>query len=272
MQSRPVRPRPAWLRALGHDDPPFEIVIAGRSYRRVDIFKHDSWAATARYRGAKDEVVCKFNRVQPILGLPMAWLGRRLAWREGWALRQLAGVRGIPKGCGPVFVEGRCWRNAVAHRYVHGHPLGRHERVSRKFFPALRTLIATVHYHGLAYVDLHKRENILVGECGLPYLIDFQVYFSGRSWNPILRATQRADWYHLAKHLRCHRPDQLELVRSRGGGQRPGWIRIHRLVAAPLRQLRRGLLTTLGVRAAGGQAITEHFPEDAVRREYQQAA
>lgn len=280
MVSLPVRSRPPFLRALGRDEPALEIEIDGRRYHRVDVFKHDSWAATARYRGPDQDVVCKFNRAQSIFGLPMSWLGCKLARREALALRRLAGVRGIPALCGPVFVQGRKLENAVAHVYIPGHPLGTQEHLSDEFFPELLTLLREVHRHDIAYVDLHKRENIVVGEDGRPYLVDFQVCFG--LWFPhlaksawlrsVLRSLQQADLYHLGKQITQHRPAQMTLLESAGEGQRPAWIDAHRKIAAPLRQLRRGFLEAIGVRAKGGQASTEAFPEDAVRREIKNAA
>lgn len=277
--SKTVRSRPALFRALGKNDPPPEVVIADRTYRRSDIFKHDSWAATARYRGTDKDIVCKFNRIQPILGLPMSWLGCRLAHREARALHRLDGVKGIPPARGPIFFEGRRLPNAVAHDYVPGHPLGSNEKVNDDFFPTLIRLLQIVHREGMAYVDLHKRENILVGEDGKPYLIDFQVCFGpwGKSIerNPILktvvRLLQQGDLYHLAKHVKHHRPDQIALLGPEGD-RRPWWIKAHRCVGVPLRGLRRSLLVALGVRAKGGMAVSETFAEDAFRREVKKEA
>lgn len=273
----PTRPRPPLLRALGRDDPPLTIEIEGRTYQQVDVFKHDSWAATARYRSQHpgDEVVCKFNRTQPVMCLPMTWLGRWLARRELLALTRLAGVRGIPAACGAVFAGGRRLSNAVAHEYVDGRPLRQDDRPDDAFFPSLQTLLQVVHQHGMAYVDLHKRENILVDTSGRPWLIDFQVCFAlwsnlaqrNRLLQAILRTLQETDWYHLAKHIKGLRPDQMAQLAIPGGDHRPRWIRAHRAVAVPLRTLRRNFLAAIGVRSKGGKAVTEVFPEAAVRLE-----
>jgi hypothetical protein len=274
-----VRARPALLRALGRDEPPPQIELAAGICHRIDVLKHDSWAATARYRGANGDVICKFNRVQPILGLPMAWLGRRLARREALALRRLADVPGIPAECGPVFAGGRRRENAVAHAYIPGHPLGVQEQPSDQFFPELRTLLEAVHRQNMAYMDLHKRENIVVGEDKKPYLVDFQVYFGlshpHEAKNPvlrsILRALQQGDRYNLAKHVRRNCPNEEGPQRLGEHERRPWWIQVHRLFAVPLRRLRRSLLVALGVRAKGGRALTEAFPEDAIRQELKRA-
>lgn len=273
-----TKPRPALLRALGKQDPPLEIQIDGATFTRQEIFKHDSWAATARYQGAGGDVVCKFNRVQSIFGLPMAWLGRRLARREALALRRLAGLPGVPPACGPIFSEGQRLENAVGHAFITAHPLARDEQLGDDFFPALLTLLREMHRRNLAYVDLHKRENILVGGDGLPHLIDFQVSFGlwdeRMARNALLQAGLRAliqaDLYHLSKHIQKHRPDQASLLGDTG--KRPVWIEFHRMVAVHLREFRRSLLVRLGVRGKKGRATSEVFAEAAVRQELDRAA
>ncbi|MBM4069039.1 MAG: hypothetical protein FJ271_08860 [Planctomycetes bacterium] len=272
------KPRPALLRALGKQDPPLEIMIDGACFARAEIYKHDSWAATARYEGAGRSVVCKFNRVQPIFGVPTSWLGRRLARREALALCRLAGLPGVAPACGPIFSGGRWLENAMGHEFIAAHPLARKERPGDDFFPALLALLREMHRRNLAYVDLHKRENILVGDDGLPYLIDFQVSFG--LWNErmarsglaqaALRNLIQADLYHLSKHIQHHRPDQAWLLGETG--RRPAWIELHRMFAVHLRQLRRSVLVSLGVRGKKGRATSEVFAEAAVRQELDQAA
>jgi hypothetical protein len=261
-----VRQRPALFRALGRRDPPQEIHVDGHAYQRHDILKHDSWAATAIYRRPGKTIVCKFNRLEPIFGIPMDWLGRWLAWREKNALTKLAGLPGIPPACGKVYAGGQHLVNAVAHDYVEGHPLGKNEKVRDDFFPTLQASVAEMHRRGIVYVDLHKRENILVGDDGRPYLIDFQIHFRKDPGLPfangLFRLLARSDQYHLSKH-ECHHQGRSTKALVR---QRPWWIRLHRLFAEPLRQFRRKLLIWFRIRKGQGRAETEHFAEDAVRR------
>jgi tRNA A-37 threonylcarbamoyl transferase component Bud32 len=257
------------FRALGNGEPPVEIVIDGQKYQRVTIFKHDSWAATALYQSAERTIVCKFNRRQGIGLFSMEWLGRRLARRERRILTLLAGLPSVPGVLGPVMVAGKPLENAVAHDYVPGHPLRAGEQVNDEFFPRLKSLLKRMHDRGIAYVDLHKRENIIVGDDGWPYLIDFQISGAWPEPHPfgleilnrfLLSVLKTCDDYHLAKHIRNCRPDQA------GAVVRPWWIRLHRLVAVPFRSLRRRVLVMLGIRKGRGQADSEHFPEDAVRQ------
>ncbi|HMF18477.1 MAG TPA: hypothetical protein VKE98_14805 [Gemmataceae bacterium] len=265
-----IRPRPPMFRALGKEEPPVEIVIEGQRYQRKTVFKHDSWAATALYQSPDRTIVCKFNRRQRIAFLPMDWLGRLLARRERRILQLLAGLRSVPEVLGPVTADGKLLDNAVAHDYVPGHPLRNGEPVNDEFFPTLRMLLEHMHNRGIAYVDLHKRENIIVGDDGRPYLIDFQISAASpgphRLWHFLLSILKTCDNYHLGKHIRNCRPDQAEEDTWARQQSRPWWIRLHRLVAVPFRSLRRRLLVTLGIRRQSGRADTEHFPEDAVRQ------
>ena len=134
----------------------------------------------------------------------------------------------------------------------------------------LEQILAEVHRRGIAYMDLHKRENVIHGDDGLPYLLDFQVslYINPRTWCPPLRwlleALQNGDRYSLMKHRVHFFP--LETDHEATNAARPWWIRLHRLVAVPFRNFRRSLLVRLGIRKKDGQAQSEHFVEDGLRK------
>jgi hypothetical protein len=264
-----VRPRSPLFRALGADDPPDRVEIRGHGYHLETVFKHDSWAATGLYVSRAGKAVCKFNRRQDILGIPMQGLGRVLAKREIEVLRRLADVPNVPRWLGPVVCAGCRLPHAVARTYIPGRPLSPRDRLPGSFYDALARLLNVMHERRLAYVDLHKAENVLVGADGQPYLFDFQISFIGDpyqrqdAWTaPLLQLLQEADAYHLAKHRRrgawrtAHMRQEL-----------PWFIRAHRLVGYPLRELRRRLLVVLGIRSGAGRASTELCPEDAVQRE-----
>jgi hypothetical protein len=203
----------------------------------------------------------------------MRWLGRWLARRETGFLRRLADVPNVPRWSGPVFAGGQLQRHAVAHEYIPGGPLRPTSPVGEEFLDRLAELVRAVHARDIAYVDLHKRENILVGDDGQPYLFDFQISYALPRWWPgnsllpriVLRLLQRSDEYHLQKHL-CYWQARLA-GKGRVPLKRPWWIRSHRIVAVPLRRLRRWLLVQAGVRGRTGRAETELFPEEGVRSE-----
>jgi hypothetical protein len=262
---------------LGHDDPPEEIRIQGGAHQRLRVFKHDSWAATALYEGPLGLVVCKFNRRQPIGPIPMRWLGWILARRERRFLQKLGDLPNIPDWSGDVFEGEQRLANAVAHAYVRGEPLRYDEPVDENFFPALEATLREMHRRGMAFVDLHKAENVLVSDDGRPFLIDFQIGFALPRWWPancfipraFLRMLQQSDLYHLQKHIEQH---------AAGGGAKvlvapPWWIRAHRLVAVPFRTCRRWLLVKLGIRRPHGGVQSEQFVEEGLRpRQLRKAA
>ncbi len=269
------KPRGPVFRALGAAEPPAAVTVGGQVYLRTEIFKHDSWAATALYTGHEGRIVCKFNRVQSFFGIGMAWIGKRLAGRERLALERLADLPNVPISMGDVIVDGVRWPNAIARRYVAGHPLLRKEQVPAGFFDSVDVTLAEMHRRGIAYVDLHKRENIIVGDDGKPYLIDFQICFDVthrrvRCWpgtRGLFDLLCQADRYHFSKHVLNHAHANDATAQAMIAANRPWWIRAHRSIAVPFREMRRRLLVALGVRSGKGRAESEHFAEDAVRRE-----
>ncbi len=279
------KPRPQLFRALGRGEPPEQLTTPGGSYVRANIYKHDSWAATARYERIGDgpgcpALVCKFNRQQPIFLLPMKWLGRRLARRETAVLERMADCPWIPNSCGPISVDGVVQTHAAGHDFIPGRPLGRRDHVEPAFFNTFRALLDQLHAADIAYVDLNKPENIILGDDGLPYLVDFQISYMLPRRFPgnnifsrlLLRILQRSDWYHFFKHHIRLRPDLLPEHERDINRLRPWWIRMWRLIATPFRETRRRLLVLAGVRKGTGKRETEYDPEDAVRRQMESSA
>ena len=250
-----------WLRALGAAEMPAEIALIDGRYTHVRTFKHDFFAATGLYDGPSGRVVLKLGRVQSLLGLPMAWLGQWAAEHETDMYRLAEGVPGVPK------CFGRLGRTGFAHAFVEGHPLQRNEQVGDDFFPQLARILDRLHERGMAYVDLEKRENILVGTDGCPWLIDFQISYPGpgldgvirRTWGPgalhrlvprglrhyLLSRLQNGDRYHLLKHRRRHRVDTMTPEEIAASYRVGATINLHRRVVRPLTLLRRGVLKQL---------------------------
>ncbi len=137
-----VKARPSWLKALGSRTLPDTVAIGGVTHQLRETFKHDSWAATGLYEGPSGILrVVKLHRQAPVLGIPMGWLGRRMARHETHLLRALSDLRGLPALAGSVSSEGRILPHAVARDYIEGHPLGNREAVNESFYPALRDLL-----------------------------------------------------------------------------------------------------------------------------------
>ncbi len=240
-------PRHAWLYALTEAELPARVTCNGQVYEHVRTFKHDFFAATGLYRGPDGLAVLKLGRQQDCATIPLDWLGRWLTRREVRLYRMLQDLSGVPRLIGMVGSAG------FLHAYVPGRPLGREDRVSDDFFDELMEMLETIWRRDIAYVDLNKRQNILLGDDGRPYLIDFQIslYLPARGWRRLtpvrwlLRRFQQADRYHTLKHKRRLRPDQLTSDERRVVERLSIWIRLHRWLTRPLTNLRRRTLKRL---------------------------
>ncbi len=253
-------PRHAWLYALPGAAMPSAVECAGRILTHRETFKHDFFAATGLYEDAQGQVVVKINRVQGLGGIPLQWIGWFLARREIRHYQVAQGIEGIPALIGPVGATG------MAHAFVPGCPLGRYEAVNDQFFDRLEAMLAELHRRDMAYVDLNKRQNILLGEDGRPHLIDFQIslWLPARGWGRLsllrwfLARFQHGDNYHFLKHKRRLRPDLLREGERLRVERVSIWIRIHRAWARPVTYARRALLRWLRrgetVKVAGSDA------------------
>jgi hypothetical protein len=245
--TRSKPPRHAWLYALPAGRLPATVTCRGATFTLVETFKHDFFAATGLYRGPTGLAVLKLNRVGDFFGLPLRSIGRFLGQREIRLYRLAHDLPGVPALLGPVGDTG------LLHAFVPGHPLGRSEAVSDTFFEELFALLRALHDRQIAYVDLNKRQNILVGDDGRPYLIDFQIslHLPATGWRTLapvrwlLARFQQADIYHALKHKRRLRPDLLTPDEERIVTRLSIWIRLHRWVARPLTQARRRTLRQL---------------------------
>jgi hypothetical protein len=139
-------------------------------------------------------------------------------------------------------------------------------------------MIATLHRRGLAYVDLEKRQNVLVGDDGRPYLIDFQISWpwpvgwfeqtAPARW--LRRRLQQGDLYHLRKLQRRFRPDQMTPAELAASYARPWPVRLHRWLTRPFTRFRRWVLAKVdpkrGDRERGSSRI-RHRPKVPYRRQ-----
>ncbi len=246
---------PFWLTALGRQPLPESLEVGQNRYTLRRVFKNDFFAVTALYESEAGKVLLKAGRRAPLFILPMSWVGRFLTARERACLRHLEGLPGIPKYLGP-------WgKTGLLREFVDGHAMEKRERVPDEFHDRLRALIDEIHRHGMAYVDLEKCENVLVGDDGNPYLFDFQIAWHWpRRWGGDLwpirwlrRRFQEGDLYHLPKLKRRTRPDQMTEEQIAASYRKPLHVRAHRLIFRPLTLVRRAILNRIDPREKVGE-------------------
>jgi len=240
--------------------PPSITADDGKRYERIEIFKHDFFAATGLYQGPDGKVVLKMGRTADFLGLPMGWLGEWLTAHEAGLYKKLDHLSGVPSFVARVGTAG------FLHAFVEGHALEKREPVSDTFFDELTTLLDEIHNRNMAYVDLEKCGNILVGDDGRPHLVDFQISwyipdrwggrFGPAKW--ICGLLQASDRYHLLKHHRRTRPDQLSPEQLNRSYEPPFYIGIHRWITRPFTRLRRRTLQRMSRAEKARQAQTIH--------------
>lgn len=263
------------LKACGKEGLPQTLRVSGVPYHQIHVYKHDFFAATARYQsifeGGKNDsdlsqaksVILKINRVSDLFGFSMSWLGEWISKHESKNLKSLQGIAGIPR-----FVSryGRC---GLVYQYIAGQTLDENPVLPDGFFDQLVKLLEAIHARQMAYIDMNKRGNIIVTPDGCPYLIDFQVSWRGhtgfavldRLLGGILRRLQKEDIYHLNKHKRRLRPDLMSEEEVRQSRRVSVWVRLHRLCVHPLNRLRRKFLGFLYRKGHLITDVTETHPE-----------
>ena len=263
-----ARTTPPWLLALGRQEPPAEVEVEGRTYRLAQVFKHDFFAFTGRYQGEElppgsplaettcSAIVLKIGRVASFFGLPLSWIGRLHSWHESAVFAEVQDIDVVPR------FTGRYGRYGVTHDYIEGHQLERGERVPDDFFDRLEAGLTEVHERGMAYVDLEKPENVLVGSDGSPWLFDFQISYRwpfrrGGNLFPFrwLRTRlQASDRYHLTKLRRRCRPDTMTSDEIKASKRRPAHILVYGKLTRPITRVRRRILNRIDpVKKRGGE-------------------
>lgn len=228
------------MRALGSRGLPASIELDGKTYLLLRDVKHDFFAATGFYETVDGQrVVLKAGRDNDFCGIPLTWLGRWLRDREMRFYQRLRDVPNIPSVLGPY------GRTGFVLEFVRGQPLQADTRVPDGFFLELRRLVETIHRRGIAYVDMNKKANIILGEDGRPHLVDFQISFDLHELGDnfvtrrVLAWLQREDLYHVAKHHARFRPDGLTAEQVAQAERRSALIRLHRFITKPWKGLRR---------------------------------
>jgi RIO-like serine/threonine protein kinase len=193
----------------------------------VEVLKSDRYAATSRVR--LDDGSSAVHKVSAIVlppGLRLPRASRGLARREADHLERLSAIRGVPR------LLSRPAPDALLRQWIEGSTLRMLEQVPDATFPALRELLGAIHACGVAYADLAKEENVVVDASGLPWLVDFQISVRRGTLVPgLAERLMAADRYHLARHVKRRRPDQLTDDDLRALAEGRGLLaRLHRTV------------------------------------------
>lgn len=243
------------LYACGTKPLPDQITLGENSYRLSHIFKHDFFAATALYEYADTsqqplvptprQIVLKLNRQQYFFGLPLAWLGEILCSHQISILRRLNHLNATPR-----FIS-RYGPAGFIYQYIPGRTLDENnQKLTRDFFDHLLQLLRRIHQAGVVYLDTNKLDNIIIDPDGRPNLVDFQIslhipkrfLLSSRLAEYLRNTLQNADLYHFYKHKRKLAPELLTPEERSLSHPKSKAIKLHRLVATPLRNLRRRIL------------------------------
>jgi len=242
------------LQAWGRYQWPHQIKITGHSYQLSKVLKHDFFAFTALYElldsalQSNDKppakIVLKLARRSDFLGMPLGWLGRLITEHEISILTRLDHIQQVPR-----FLA-RYGDTGFTYEYIEGQSLDENPPLSDEFFDRLEEILRKIHNCRIAYIDLNKRGNILLGYDNSPYIIDFQIsyYFPSLPFplrhisNFILKGFQKEDFYHLLKHKRRYASHLMKEEQIDASRRKSRWIMAHRKATRPLTRLRRKIL------------------------------
>ncbi|RLB85934.1 MAG: hypothetical protein DRH24_00385 [Deltaproteobacteria bacterium] len=149
-------------------------------------------------------------------------IGRFLIWREHKAYKKLQGFIGVPVCYGVI--DGL----ALALEEIPSQPLEKHNKnikLSRTFFDDLKNIVDSFHRVGLAHSDLKNGANVLVGDDGRPYIVDWSASISQKEFRffPLNRIYLRFvldDYFAIIKLKMRYAPETLTLEERRQYAQR----------------------------------------------------
>ncbi|MEM7516304.1 MAG: hypothetical protein AAF368_05195 [Planctomycetota bacterium] len=210
---------------------------------RVQVLKQDEFGRVELL-----PVLASGQRVQAIRrvairGTLWAPVARRLLARERRALARLEGLEGVthewrevqPIAPLPPLPAGK---GVLYRAFVRGVPLHRANELPLDFFDQLDLLVQALHERGVCHNDLHKEQNILVGDDGYPWLVDFQLASVHEREGRVFRSRVRDDLRHVQKHRRRYTRDgrgPTEISRGAGFGlERRGAARFWKRRVKPL--------------------------------------
>jgi len=166
-------------------------------------------------------------------------IGRFLVWREEKAYRRLRDLEGIPSLY--RVIEGLALvTEKIPGKNLEG--LEKEARLSADFFEDLKTLVENVHRRGVAHCDLKRAPNILQGDDGRAYVIDWSAAISEREFRcfPLKLIYKRFlldDFNAITKVQLRHCPDEISPEEKRRYKRRSGAEKLVRAVRDRFRDM-----------------------------------
>ncbi len=166
-------------------------------------------------------------------------VGRFLIWREKKAYMRLRGVEGVP------YYYGSYNGLTLLTEEVQGKPIEEIEKrmnIHDDFFVKFDRLVDTIHKRGVAHCDLKRAGNVIMGNDGNPYIIDwssaiFESEFRFFPLNFIYRRFILDDLNGVTKYRLRHNPERVSPTRMRIYTYRSPLERLVRKVRDHLRDL-----------------------------------
>jgi hypothetical protein len=195
---------------------PHTMQLNGHTYTVDRILKDDFFSVNVLYASPTTPVrqVLKLSDFRFIGGWLLRPVACLMSWREYWIYSMVADIEGVP-ALGPRYG----WRGYY-HDFIEGKTLFEVKDAATElapdYFEQMRRILDEIHARRIFYVDSNKLGNLLVGDDGKAYLIDYQIClpFPKTGWLAKVTAglfyrLAKEDLYHLYKHKRHYQPAQL---------------------------------------------------------------
>jgi hypothetical protein len=185
---------------------PERVAIAGKDCSYEKVLKDDFFSVNVLYKDPGGvRYVLKLSDFRFVGGFLFRPFASLMSKREYRMYQRVADMEGVPE-LGPRF-----GLRGYFHRFVEGKTLFECDDgswIQDDFFDKLKGILEELHRRRIYYADFNKRGNIIKGDDGNPYLIDFQIslYFKkregafGKFCDKVFEALIKEDFYHFVKH------------------------------------------------------------------------